>query len=144
MEQKNVLKKRVVVFGIFDGLHLGHEHFLQQARACGDELFVIVGKDEISQKLKSKTPQLNERQRRNEVAKSPLVNKAVLGDKALGEYKILKKLKPDTVCIGYDQKELKKDLQRWIKENDMKITVRVMKAYRPRKYHTSLMKISND
>ncbi|MBI2463096.1 MAG: adenylyltransferase/cytidyltransferase family protein [Candidatus Spechtbacteria bacterium] len=139
MEQNNKLKKRVVVFGIFDGLHLGHEHFLQQARAYGDEIVVIVGRDEIALQLKGKTSQLNERQRRSRVAAHHLVDRAVLGDKETGEYLALKRLKPDVVCLGYDQKELKKDIYRWMKENGAKIVVRVMKAYKPREYHTSII-----
>jgi FAD synthetase len=36
---------RVLATGTFDLLHPGHVYFLTQARALGDELFVIVARD---------------------------------------------------------------------------------------------------
>ena len=39
------LLTRVLATGTFDLLHPGHVYFLTQARAMGDELFVIVARD---------------------------------------------------------------------------------------------------
>ncbi|TSC56298.1 MAG: nucleotidyltransferase [Parcubacteria group bacterium Greene0714_21] len=110
-------KKRVVVFGIFDGVHEGHRDFFRQARQYGDELIVIVGRDEICRKLKNKTPKYSEEERCELVSQEPLVDKALLGDQELSTYQVLEELKPDVICFGYDQDALEKDVQAWLLNN---------------------------
>ena len=139
------MKKRVVVFGIFDGVHEGHRDFFQQAlrQAQGkqkkgeSELVVIVGRDSIALKIKNKKPRSSEKERIQMVAKEPLVSKAVLGDKELSSYKILEELDPDIICLGYDQQVLREDLNHWIKtqRKDMKIVI--LKPYHSEIYHSS-------
>ena len=58
------MKKRVVVFGIFDGVHEGHRSLFRQAKKHGDELVVIVGRDSASLKWKGKRPKHLEETRR--------------------------------------------------------------------------------
>lgn len=41
---------RVMVFGVFDGLHPGHRAFLRQARKKGDKLIVVVARDNFDAK----------------------------------------------------------------------------------------------
>lgn len=48
------MKKRVLVGGCFDLLHLGHLIFLENARAQGDELIVLLEPDSKIKKLKGK------------------------------------------------------------------------------------------
>ena len=48
--------QRVAVFGVFDGIHAGHQDFLRQAREYGDELVVIVARDKSVTQLKGKPP----------------------------------------------------------------------------------------
>lgn len=104
-------RKRVIVFGIFDGIHDGHRDLFRQAREYGDELIVVVGRDEICRKLKNKTPKHSEEERRQLVSQEPLVHKALLGDQDLSSYQVVKDLKPDVICFGYDQDALEKDVQ---------------------------------
>lgn len=49
-------KKRVLVGGCFDILHLGHITFLEAARKKGDSLFVALESDEFMKRKKKKTP----------------------------------------------------------------------------------------
>ena len=49
-------KIRVLVGGVFDILHVGHIHFLSQAKALGDELIVIVAHDETVRRQKRREP----------------------------------------------------------------------------------------
>lgn len=107
-------KKRVVVFGIFDGVHEGHHDFFRQAHQYGDELIVVVGRDEICRKLKSKTPKHSEEERVQLVSQEPFVHQALLGDQDLSSYQVIKELKPDVICFGYDQDALEKDVQSWL------------------------------
>ncbi len=96
--------RRVVVFGVFDIFHPGHLYFLAQARQHGDHLTVVVTRDKRVQSEKGRKPILNERERLVVVQAVKWVDQAILGDKA-GEHKVLKRLKPDVVCVGYDQKK---------------------------------------
>jgi len=152
--------KRVVVFGIFDGVHDGHRDLFRQAlrlaqavRGSGKpsgsrrgtqkekvELVVIVGLDEVAQKLKGKKPKHAEDERVNLVQREPLVDNAVLGDRELSTYTILEQCNPDAVCIGYDQDELDEDLRRWLTERGKHIELCRAKPYREGSFHSSLIK----
>jgi len=50
------MKKKVLVFGTFDGLHEGHKNFFKQAREFGDFLVVVVGRDSTIVKTKGRPP----------------------------------------------------------------------------------------
>ncbi len=43
---------RVMAVGVFDLLHAGHLHYLEQAKALGDHLTVVVAHDETVRKRK--------------------------------------------------------------------------------------------
>ncbi len=45
-------KKLVLTNGVFDLLHTGHLHYLKQARALGDALFIALNSDESVRTLK--------------------------------------------------------------------------------------------
>jgi len=47
-------KIRVVTGGVFDILHVGHIHFLKQAKELGDELIVIVAHDKTVEERKGR------------------------------------------------------------------------------------------
>ena len=44
--------KKVMVFGTFDIVHMGHIHMFEQAREYGDKLIVIVARDNNVEKIK--------------------------------------------------------------------------------------------
>lgn len=134
-------KKRVIVFGIFDGVHDGHRDLFRQAKEKGDELVVVVGRDSSVLKLKHKKPRYSEKERLRMVQKESFVDKAVLGDKELSVYKIIEQLKPDIFCLGYDQKKLKKDFATWLKKTKpgLVIALYTLKAYKPKTFHTSTL-----
>jgi len=131
-------KKRVVVFGIFDGVHDGHRDLFRQAREYGDELVVIVGRDESSLQLKNKKPRFSEDERIRALREEKLIDDAVLGDKPLSSYNVLKNLKPQVVCIGYDQDALESDLRNWILANDLQIEMYRAKPFQENAFHNSL------
>lgn len=139
------MARKVVVFGIFDGVHDGHRDFFRQAKEFGDELIVIVGHDAIAQKLKGKKPRYSEQERVKLVEAEPLVDKAILGDEQLSTYTVLVRFNPDAVCLGYDQGELEADLQRWItlrqaqgKDLGKTIELHRVKPYQKDTLHNSL------
>ena len=132
------MKKKVVVFGIFDGVHDGHRNFFSQAAEYGD-VIAIVGRDSIGLQLKNKEPKHSEDERLSFVEQEKHITKAVLGDTELSVYKVLKEISPDIICLGYDQAELKEDLELWIENSSKKVELIQAKAYHPDRYHSSLL-----
>jgi len=45
---------RVMATGVFDILHLGHLHFLMEAKSLGDELVVVVATDATVRKTQAR------------------------------------------------------------------------------------------
>ena len=43
---------RVMAVGVFDLLHAGHLHYVEQAKSLGDELVVVVAHDDTVRKQK--------------------------------------------------------------------------------------------
>ena len=66
-------RKKVLVFGTFDGIHKGHLSFLNQAKEHGDYLTVVVAKDSNVKKLKGHKPLNNEKQRKAKIKKAGFV-----------------------------------------------------------------------
>jgi choline-phosphate cytidylyltransferase len=137
--EKHSLKKRVVVFGIFDGVHKGHRDLFRQARELGSELVAIVGRDNIAEQLKGKKPMYSESERVAMLQQEPLVHTAVLGDARISNYAIVETLKPDSIYVGYDQQDLRQDLMRWMKKRGKYIDIYTAKSYKPHIFHTSLL-----
>lgn len=54
---------RVITFGTFDVLHIGHINILEQAKKLGDELYVGVSSDALNFKKKGRYPIYKERDR---------------------------------------------------------------------------------
>jgi FAD synthetase len=87
--------------GAFDILHLGHIHMLEEARKLGDELVVVVARDETVLKRKH-NPVNPEEVRVQLVAALKPVDKAVLGHRG-DIFRIVEELRPDIIALGFDQ-----------------------------------------
>ncbi|MDP2703879.1 MAG: adenylyltransferase/cytidyltransferase family protein [bacterium] len=131
--------KKVLVFGTFDGIHEGHRVFLRQAHKCGDNLIVAVAKDEVVEKLKGHKPTKDLGQRTKDLRNTGFVDEVIEGDLDLGSWGVIGKVKPNVIALGYDQGGLKEALLGYIREKGLEIQVKVMEAYRPEKYHSSLL-----
>ena len=92
---------RVMASGVFDLLHIGHLHYLEEAKKYGDELIVVVACDETVRRRKHEPIMPAEERRRLVEALKP-VDKAVIGyeDDFL---RIVEEIKPDVIALGYDQ-----------------------------------------
>ncbi len=93
---------RVMATGAFDLLHLGHLHYLKEAKKLGDELIVVVATDATVRKEKHE-PITPENMRMEMVASLKPVDRAVLGYEK-DRNRIVEEIKPDIIAVGYDQK----------------------------------------
>lgn len=135
--KKQVAKVRVIVFGVFDGLHLGHHAFLRQAARYG-KVIAVVARDSAVRMLKKREPRQNERQRIAAIRRIKEVSHAVHGDKAQSEYGIIRRLKPDIICLGYDQRWLEKDLKARMRQGLIpKIRLIKLKPHHANKFKSS-------
>jgi FAD synthetase len=103
------MKKTVMCFGAFDGLHAGHEDYFRQAKEYGDELIVIVARDRTIVELTGNLPSMNENDRLALVNEHPLVDEARLGHLD-DRYRVIEEAKPDIICLGHDQEAFTENL----------------------------------
>ena len=131
--------KKVLVFGTFDTLHPGHMDFFEQARSLGDELHVVVARDETVQLVKGNLPSQNETTRAGQVAQSKSVSKVHLGyvdDK----YKIIEEIRPDIIALGYDQEAFVDALGQELEKRSIPADIVRLKPFHPELYKSSLLK----
>lgn len=133
------LRTRVLVFGTFDGLHEGHLDFFRQAKEYGDYLVVVVGRDSTVQRVKNRLPKFNENERLKTVQECELVNEARIGNEGSNPYKVIEEIKPDIICLGYDQTHFTDKLEQKIKEMGLNIEIKRLNAYKPEVCHSSII-----
>ncbi len=104
--------KKVVCAGTFDYLHQGHIDFLTQAKELGDELVVIVARDETVSRIKGFLPKHNEELRMQRVRDTGIPDKVVPGNLENDLFRILEELKPDVIALGYDQRVAEESLMK--------------------------------
>jgi len=132
----------VLVFGVFDFLHPGHKYFLRQAQKYGRQLYVIIARDKIVQQTKGQRPVNNQRQRLNKVRQLPYVVHARLGDASVKHhYHMIKLIKPDVICLGYDQKISLPQLRNSLKRLGLTPKLVRIKSFKPKQYKSSLIKL---
>ena len=94
---------RVKAFGVFDLLHAGHLHYLEQARGLGDHLAVVIAHDETVRERKHE-PVTNQDLRKRMVEGLKPVDEVLIGNPpGVPIFDILPKVKPDIIALGYDQ-----------------------------------------
>lgn len=125
--------KRVVCAGTFDHFHLGHLHFLRQAKELGDELVVIVARDESVKRIKGFLPTHNEEARKKNVESAKIADRVILGLYNSDIFKIIEDLKPHVIALGYDQRVKESELL----ERFPTIEIIRLKPYQSDKYKSS-------
>ncbi|MED5452850.1 MAG: adenylyltransferase/cytidyltransferase family protein [Candidatus Thermoplasmatota archaeon] len=90
--------------GVFDLLHAGHLHYVEQAKRLGDELVVVVAHDDTVRKQKHEPITSHELRCRMVSGLKP-VDTAMVGNPPTSPiFDILDVVKPDIIALGYDQK----------------------------------------
>jgi FAD synthetase len=93
---------RVLASGVFDIIHLGHLHYLEESKSLGDELVVVVATDATARRKKHE-PVTPEKMRLELVSALKPVDRAFLGREGGDIFKIVEEIRPDVITIGYDQ-----------------------------------------
>jgi len=138
MQNAETLKK-VMAFGTFDLFHAGHENYLRQAKELGDYLIVIIARDETVQKIKGHAPTHNENERMRSVKNAGLADKVILGYKG-DKHKVLKKIRPDVLALGYDQFVFTQRLEKTLIDLKLNADIIRLQPYFPQIYKSSLLK----
>lgn len=132
-------QKKVIIFGTFDLLHAGHENMFEQARALGDQLVVIIARDETVRKIKGEYPYYTEKQRVKNLKNAGFSDKIILG--GLGDkYDVIRKVKPDVIALGYDQFAFTYQLEKFLIDEKIDAQITRLKSYRPEIYKSSLIR----
>jgi cytidyltransferase-like protein len=132
-------KTRIMAFGTFDMVHEGHEDFFRQARSLASEpyLIVSVARDVVVTRVKGEKPRRSERERRELLERSKLVDEVVFGQED-GYIEHITAARPDIIALGYDQRgEYVDNLERDLTNAGLKVKVVQLQAFRPETYKTS-------
>ncbi|MEC8249691.1 MAG: adenylyltransferase/cytidyltransferase family protein [Candidatus Thermoplasmatota archaeon] len=102
--------------GVFDLLHAGHLHYLEQAKALGNHLTVVVAHDDTV-RIRKHEPVTNHDLRRRMVEGLKPVNEAIVGNSPdVSIFDILPKVNPDVIALGYDQEHAEDSIKQKLQE----------------------------
>ena len=123
--------KKIATFGVFDILHSGHVKFLEKCKSLAkkSELTVVVARDSTVVKEKGKKPIASEENRKYILESLKSVDKAILGNEGSDKLKIVEKIKPDIIVLGYDQAWNEENLKKELEKRGLKIQVLRLKKY---------------
>lgn len=125
--------RTVMAFGTFDFLHSGHIYYLKGAKALGDRLVVVVARDRNVRIIKGKEPLNGEKDRLQLVKQLRFVDKAVLGDRIVRKWRVIKRFRPTAIALGYDQWASVPSLRKELDEKGLNPTIVRIKAFKPKK-----------
>ena len=122
--------------GTFDTIHPGHLYYLTESKKFGDKLIVVVARDKTSERIKGKSPLNNEKARLEAVRSLEIVDEAVLGKEG-NIFNIIEEIKPDVICLGYDQKITKRELDDELEKRKINAEVMRIPPHKPHIYKSS-------
>ena len=130
--------KKVICFGTFDILHLGHLNYFEQAKTLGDYLIVVIARDETKKKM-NKEIIFNEQERLKLVQSLKIVDKAVLGD-LKDQFKTIKEENPAVICLGYDHPIKEEELKQALEKLGLRPEIKRMKPYKQKEQNSSKLR----
>lgn len=128
--------KRVVVFGVFDLLHLGHVKFLAHAKRLGNELVVVLTLDHRVRLEKGRAPFHTARERRALLSALTVVDRVVFGDRGK-RWTVIKRLSPHVIVLGPDQSADHPQIQEQLRSLAVHPAIKRYPASRSRKHASS-------
>lgn len=128
-----IKRKKILVFGTFDILHVGHLMFFQEAKRRTDpngKLIVIIARDDNVYKIKKKMTIYNESERKMMAEALAIVDKVKLGNLTGSKFDIIEEINPDFIVLGYDQWVNEDQLRKELKKRNLEhIQFKRLKQY---------------
>ena len=119
---------KIVCGGCFNFIHTGHIYFLKKCKGEKNKLGVILTNDKNN--LKKTARPIKERIKN--ITNLQIADQIVTGDKS-NPTKTIQKIKPDVICLGYDQK-LPPGILSYVHKNKIKIKrISKLKNYQKRR-----------
>ena len=107
---------RVMAVGVFDLLHAGHLHYLEQSKNLGSHLTVVVAHDDTVRARKHE-PVTNHDLRKRMVEGLKPVDAVIIGNSPdVSIFEILPKVNPDIIALGYDQEHAEDSIKQKLQE----------------------------
>lgn len=107
---------KVMAVGVFDLLHAGHLHYLEQAKSLGSHLTVVVAHDDTV-RIRKHEPVTNHELRRRMVEGLKPVDEAIIGNSPdVSIFEILPVVDPDIIALGYDQEHAEDSIRIKVQE----------------------------
>lgn len=125
--------QKAMVFGVFDGLHPGHQYFLTDAQKRCEQLIVVLTQSEMVLSMKGFSPHHSYTDREQAIKNFNPQVIVVPSDEILGSWQVLKTHQPDMVFLGHDQHGIAKELEK------ISIPFTYLDAHHPEKYKSSLL-----
>lgn len=94
--------KRVITFGTFDVLHVGHLNILERARSLGDHLTVGVSSDALNQRKKGRLPTFSEDERLRIIGSLRFVDEVFLEESLEQKRDYILEHRADLLVMGDD------------------------------------------
>jgi FAD synthetase len=125
-DEKKEKRKVVLASGVFDLPHFAHVKYLEEAKKTGGPnavLIVIVARDSTVEKRRREKPIIPENQRVALVDSLKVVDKAILGYEDFNIEKVIEKVKPDVIALGYDRGDIEQTVKNYVRKKGLKIEV---------------------
>lgn len=135
-----ILMVRVMAFGTFDLFHQGHAYYLRQAKSYGEELIVVIARDDTVKKIKGFLPKNRENERKKAVEDSGIATNVILGNKE-NLLMVIEEYKPDVICLGYDQQS--NNVEAYLEKNNLKAKIVRISSFKPETYKSSKFRQAN-
>ena len=129
---------KVMCFGTFDLLHLGHLNYFKQAKELGTHLTVVIARDQTKINQKKETI-FTEDERLELIQSLKIANEAVLGNKD-NHIKIIQEKNPDVLCLGYDHPITEDALKKKLNKLNLYPQIKRAKPYQTDNHKSSKLK----
>ncbi len=130
---------KVMIFGTFDIVHMGHIHMFEQACEYGDKLIAVVARDKNVEKIKGIGAMHADTERVKFLEHIKLIDHVVLGDLD-NPYQSIIIHKPDIIALGYDQKVYVNGIADVLTKNGLEAQIVRLSPYQAHKFKSDKIK----
>ncbi|OGL71129.1 hypothetical protein A3C17_01295 [Candidatus Uhrbacteria bacterium RIFCSPHIGHO2_02_FULL_53_13] len=136
--------KTVMVFGVFDGISDSDRHVFQEALEFGEELLVVVARDEVVLESHGCVPDRLLEERKELISYESEVSLVIEGDEEPGMYSAILEHRPDVILIGHDQDDIERDLSIWAEEQEIHLVIQRASMYLPEVFTADMLENEMD